>query len=69
MIANTAPTDLRGTAYGFFNLMSGITLLVASVLAGLIWDQFGASFTFIVGGVFCILTLLAIAYFRRVISI
>lgn len=69
MIANTAPTDLRGTAYGFFNLISGITLLVASVLAGLLWDQFGASFTFIVGGVFCILTLLAIAYFRRVFSI
>ncbi len=35
MIANTAPADLRGTAYGFFNLMSGVAMLVASALAGL----------------------------------
>ena len=42
MVADTAPEDLRGTAYGFFNLLSGLTMLVASVLAGLLWDQLGA---------------------------
>ena len=63
MVADTAPADLRGTAYGFFNLMSGIAMLVASALAGLLWDRFGASFTFIAGGFFCTLTLAAIAYF------
>jgi predicted MFS family arabinose efflux permease len=52
MVADTAPEDLRGTAYGFFNLMSGLAMLVASALAGLLWDQFGASFTFIAGTVF-----------------
>lgn len=49
MVADTAPDDLRGTAYGFFNLISGIAMLFASALAGLLWDSLGASFTFIGG--------------------
>ena len=52
MVADTAPADLRGTAYGFFNLLSGIAMLLASALAGLLWDQLGASFTFVAGGMF-----------------
>jgi MFS family permease len=46
MVAATAPADLRGTAYGFFNLLSGISLLLASGLAGWLWQSFGASTTF-----------------------
>ena len=61
MVADSAPADLRGTAYGFFNLMSGLALLLASGLAGLVWDQLGASFTFYVGAIFCVLALLALA--------
>ena len=61
MVANTAPTDLRGTAYGFFNLMSGLALLLASGLAGLVWDQLGAAYTFYAGAVFCVLALIALA--------
>jgi len=38
MVADTAPVDLRGTAYGFFNLVSGVAMLAASILAGLLWD-------------------------------
>jgi predicted MFS family arabinose efflux permease len=53
MVANTAPVDLRGTAFGFFNLCSGLAMLAASVLAGFLWDQFGASVTFYAGAVFC----------------
>jgi MFS family permease len=53
MVANTAPVDLRGTAFGFFNLCSGLGMLSASVLAGFLWDQFGASVTFYAGAVFC----------------
>ena len=49
MIADTAPAHLRGTAYGFFNLTSGVALLVASALAGWLWDGFGAAATFIAG--------------------
>jgi MFS family permease len=61
MVADTAPADLRGTAYGFFNLMSGIAMLIASVVAGLIWDQFGANYTFYAGAIFCMIVLLVIA--------
>jgi MFS family permease len=61
MVADTAPEDLRGTAFGFFNLASGIAMLAASVLAGLLWDALGASFTFYAGAGFCVLTLAALA--------
>ena len=60
MVADTAPTDLRGTAYGFFNLMSGFAMLIASALAGLLWDRFGASFTFYAGAVFCAMALIGL---------
>lgn len=52
MVANTAPADLRGTAYGFFNLLSGLALLLASGVAGWLWDSFGAAFTFYGGAAF-----------------
>jgi len=61
MVADTAPVDLRGTAYGFFNMMSGIAMLIASVVAGLIWDQLGANYTFYAGAIFCMIVLLIIA--------
>jgi MFS family permease len=57
MVADSAPADLRGTAFGFFNLMSGVTLLAASVVAGALWDQFGAPLTFHAGTAFCVLAL------------
>jgi len=38
MVAGAAPAHLRGTAFGFFNLVSGVAMLNASVLAGLLWD-------------------------------
>lgn len=60
MVADTAPEDLRGTAFGFFNLMSGIAMLVSSVVAGLLWDRFGSSFTFMAGAAFAAITLLGI---------
>ena len=52
MVADTAPADLRGTAYGFFNLVSGFALLIASIVAGLLWDSLGAPATFLTGAVF-----------------
>ncbi len=62
MVADTAPSDLRGTAYGFFNLVSGLAMLLASVCAGLLWDSFGAAFTFYAGAAFTALALLALAW-------
>lgn len=60
MVADTAPADLRGTAYGFFNLVSGLAMLLASVLAGLLWDQLGASFTFYAGATLCVVALVGL---------
>ena len=57
MVADTAPADLRGTAYGMFNLVSGLAMLIASGLAGLLWDKLGAAATFHAGAVFCVLAL------------
>jgi MFS family permease len=65
MVAATAPADLRGTAYGFFNLVSGLAMLLASVIAGLLWDQLGAASTFYAGAGFCALALLVLAYRQR----
>lgn len=63
MIAEHAPADLRGTAYGIFNLACGVAMLVASVLAGLLWDQLGPSFTFWAGAVFCLLAIGGLALY------
>ena len=60
MVADTAPVDLRGTAYGFFNLVSGVAMLVASGLAGWLWDTHGAATTFLGGAVFAGVALLGL---------
>lgn len=60
MVANTAPADLRGSAYGFFNLACGLMMLIASVLAGFLWDKTGASSTFYAGAIFCCIALLGL---------
>lgn len=62
MVADTAPANLRGTAYGFFNLISGMAMLLASVIAGLLWDRLGASVTFYAGATFCTIALAGLAW-------
>jgi MFS family permease len=61
MVAGSAPADLRGTAFGFFNLVSGIALLAASAIAGWLWDQWGASVTFWCGAGFAAVALAGLA--------
>ena len=61
MVADVAPGDLRGTAYGFFNLVSGLAMLPASLVAGLLWEQFGAPYTFSVGAIFSLIALVGLA--------
>jgi len=60
LVADAAPVNLRGTAYGMFNLVSGLTLLAASVVAGGLWDAFGSRATFLAGAGFAIVALLAL---------
>ncbi len=65
MVADTAPADLRGTAYGFFNLMSGLAMLIASGLAGWLWDSHGAAATFLGGALFASIALLGLFVWRK----
>lgn len=60
MIADVAPAEHRGTAFGVFNLASGVALLLASVLAGWLWDQRGPAWAFWIGAGLSALTLLLI---------
>ncbi len=60
LVAHTAPADLRGTAFGFFNLSSGVAMLLSSTLAGLLWDRWGAAATFWAGSIFCGVCLLGL---------
>lgn len=52
LIAETAPVRLRGTAFGLFGLITGLAALLASIIAGLLWDRIGASATFLAGAAF-----------------
>ena len=68
IVADTAPAELVGTGFGIFNLVSGGALLVASVIAGVLWSAFGASATFLVGAAFATVAamgLLMTAKYRR----
>lgn len=49
LVADAAPAELRGTAFGIFNLISGGALLLASVGAGSLWSALGAAATFVAG--------------------
>jgi len=57
LVADAAPAELRGTAFGVFNLVTGVALLVASVIAGALWDVAGPRGTFLTGAVFTVVTL------------
>jgi MFS family permease len=60
LVADTTPSLLRGTAFGVFNLASGIAMLIASFLAGWLWDQYGPHATFYAGAGFTTVALLGL---------
>jgi MFS family permease len=68
LVADTAPPELRGTAYGMFNLISGGAMLAASVIAGILWDVFGPVGTFAAGAGFTLLALFGLLSVRGFIN-
>jgi MFS family permease len=68
LVADTAPPDLRGTAFGMFNLAAGIATVAASVLAGGLWDAVGPQVTFIAGAAFTALALAVVPLLRRSVA-
>jgi MFS family permease len=65
MVADMAPAHLRGTAFGLFNLASGIAMLISSVLAGLLWDSLGSAVTFYAGALFSLAALIMLVLGSR----
>ena len=61
LIADNSPSELKGTAFGLFNLVGGICMLLASVVAGALWQGWGAAFTFYAGAGFALLALLLLS--------
>jgi MFS family permease len=57
MVAESSPAALRGTAFGLFNLVSGVAMIAASALAGWLWDRYGAPATFLTGALLATLPL------------
>jgi Arabinose efflux permease len=66
LVADTAPPELRGTAYGIFNLLCGLAILAASVLAGALWDSVGPQSTFLAGAAFTVIALILLALTRQI---
>jgi MFS family permease len=66
LVADTAPRDLLGTGFGLFNLVSGIALLLASLIAGFLWSAFGAKATFLAGAFFALVTAIGIVRTNRI---
>lgn len=64
LVADTSPVELRGTAFGLFNLISGVALLLASVIAGELWSSLGASATFVAGAAFAAIAALGLVIRR-----
>ncbi|MGA2129210.1 MAG: MFS transporter [Xanthobacteraceae bacterium] len=64
LVSDTAPDDLRGTAFGAFNLVTGLATLAASILAGGLWDIAGPRGTFLAGAAFSALALLSLPAIR-----
>ena len=60
LVADAAPAELRGTAFGVFNLVTGVAMLLASLIAGALWDVSGPQATFLAGAVFTLLTLVGL---------
>jgi len=65
LISATAPDRLRGTAFGLFGLVTGLAALIASVLAGLLWDRIGAPATFLAGAAFATVAFIAFLLVKR----
>ena len=66
LVADAAPIDRRGNAFGFFSLVSGIVLLIASLVAGALWDRIGAPATFYTGASFAALGVLGLLLQLRI---
>jgi MFS family permease len=60
LVADASPAPLRASAFGIFNFVGGVLLLIASVVAGLLWDTAGPAATFFAGAGFTAIGLIGL---------
>jgi MFS family permease len=64
LVADTTPAEFKGTAFGIFNLVGGVSMLLASGIAGLLWQNYGSAMTFYAGAIFSAVTLILLIALR-----
>ena len=64
-VAEIAPTDLKGTMLGLHSTVTGIALLPASVIAGMLWNSFGATVPFVFGAVMALIAATILFFFMK----
>ena len=62
LVADTAPEGLRGAAFGVYNLVSGLSLLLASSIAGMLWSAYGAPAAYLAGAAFAVMSALGLFF-------
>jgi MFS family permease len=65
MVANVTPQELKGTAFGLSNFVTGLFMLLASVIAGWLWERYGANMTFHAGAAFSVLVMLLLVFHKN----
>jgi len=65
LVADRVPEDLRGTAFGLINLITGIALLPASLLAGILWEKVGSQAVFMVSSGFAVTAIVVLSISRH----
>jgi MFS family permease len=68
LVADTAPAELRGTAFGMFNLVTGVATLLASIVAGALWDLIGPVGTFVTGASFAAIALVGVPLMQQMLK-
>jgi len=65
LVADKAPGELKGTAFGIFNLVSGVCMLIASILAGWLWQSIGSDSTFLMGALLAAIALVLLLFKKQ----
>jgi len=65
LLADSVGESVRGTAFGIYGLATGCAIIIASIFAGWLWDQYGVPMTFYAGVGFSLLTLFALPLVTR----
>ena len=69
LISDYIPKDLRGTGFGLYSLISSVSMIFASLIAGHISESFGMNVAFISGAILGIITIVILLFIKPFLSI